>query len=110
MVERVIVLPTRDNAGASLARKVTAIRRELLALAGGFSETRQHGQWLDGGKVYRDVSIRVTTTVDDEQDAAIVARLATWCEQLRQVCLYTHATQVSADFVYPAIQDTANVA
>lgn len=110
MIERVIVLPTRDNAGVSLARRVTAIRREVLALAGGFSETRQHGQWLEGGKVYRDVSIRLTTTVDNEQDAALVARLAVWCEQLRQTCLYTHATQVSADLVYPAIHDTANVA
>jgi hypothetical protein len=110
MVERTIILPTRDNAGASLARRVTAIRREVLALAGGFSETRQHGQWVEQGKVYRDVSIRLVTTVDSEQDAALVARLAVWCEQLRQVCLYTHATQVSADFVYPAILDTANVA
>lgn len=110
MVERVIVLPTRDNDGVSLARHVTAIRREILALAGGFSETRQQGRWVDGGKVYRDTSIRLTTTVDDEQDAAIVARLAVWCGQLRQICLYTHATQVTADFVYPVNQDTANVA
>lgn len=107
MIERVIVLPTKDNAGVSLARRLTAIRREVLAVAGGFSETRQSGRWVEGGKVYRDTSIRLTTTVDDDQDAVLVARLPEWCEQLRQICLYTHATTVSAEFVYPAIRDMA---
>jgi hypothetical protein len=110
MLERAIVLPTRDNDGVSLARTITAIRKELLALAGGFSETRQQGRWVDGGKVYRDTSLRIVTTVDSEQDAQIVARLPVWCARLRQLCLYTHTTQVSADYVYPAVPGNTNAA
>lgn len=110
MVERVIVLPTRDNDGVSLAREVSTIRREILGIAGGLSETRQHGQWMDAGKVYKDTSIRITTTVDETADAALVERLPDWCERLRQICLYTHATTVESAFVYPRSQAIATVA
>jgi hypothetical protein len=108
MVERVIVLPTRDNAGRSLTRQVNAVRDEILHIAGGYSETRQAGAWLDeDGTVYHDASVRLTTTVDEPTDARIVALLPEWCERLRQICLYTHATTVDSQFVYAPIPQTA---
>lgn len=108
MIERTIVLPLRDNDRVSLAREVASVKSELLAIAGGYSESKQSGAWRDeDGTVYRDRSLRVATTVDQEQDAAIVARLPEWCERLRQICLYTHATTVESAFVYAPIPQTA---
>lgn len=108
MVERTLILPLRDNDGRSLAREVASIKSELLAIAGGYSEVRHHGAWRDeDGTVYRDTSWRVTTTVDEQQDKAIVARLPEWCERLRQICLYTHATTVDSEFVYASVPQTA---
>ena len=108
MIERTIVLPARDNDGVSLAAQVASVKRELLAVAGGYSEVKQRGAWRDDdGTVYRDSSWRVTTTVGEQQDKAIVARLPEWCERLRQICLYTHATTVDSEFVYASIPQTA---
>lgn len=108
MIERTIVLPARDNDGVSLAREVASVKRELLAVAGGYSEVKQRGAWRDDdGTVYRDSSWRVTTTIDESQDAAIMARLPEWCERLRQICLYTHATTVDSGFVYASGPQTA---
>lgn len=108
MIERTIVLPVRDNDGRSLAREVASVKSELLAIAGGYSESKQSGAWRDeDGTVYRDQSWRVTTTVDEQQDKAIVARLPEWCERLRQICLYTHTTPVESAFVYAPIPQTA---
>lgn len=108
MIERILVLPTRDNDGVSLAREVAQVKRDILTLAGGYSEVKQRGAWRDeDGTVYHDPSIRLTTTVGPEQDAAIVARLPFWCGRLRQICLYTHATQVDSQFVYAPIPQTA---
>lgn len=107
MRERVLVLPVADNDRVSLAREVAAIRREILALAGGYSEVRQVGAWLgDDGRVYHDKAIRLTTTVDETQDASIVARLPAWAGLLRQECLYTHVSEVQADFVHPVSQES----
>lgn len=103
MIERTIVLPIRDNQQKSLARELAAIKRQILEIAGGYSETKQRGAWLDNGKVYRDVSWRVVTTVDEQQDAEIEARLPTWCAQLRQLCIYTHKTNVHSSFVEPRV-------
>lgn len=108
MVERVIVLPIRDNNGVSLARVVGAVRSEILAIAGGYSLVKQYGAWLDGDVTYRDTAWRLTTTVDPETDARIVERIPEWCERLRQVCIYTHASDVTADFVYPVSQETTS--
>lgn len=104
MLERTIVLPTRDNGGRLLTREVGAIKREILELAGGYSEVKQHGFWRDSdGTVYHDISWRVVTTVDESQDQQIEARLPDWCEKLRQLCLYTHTSQVQAAFVEPRV-------
>lgn len=101
MIERVIVLPIKDNDGHYLSRETREIKSALLSVAGGFSQVRQSGEWQEGGKVYRDSSLRVSVTVTPEQDSWIQAMLPVWCERLRQVCLYTHRTIVSAEFVYP---------
>ena len=107
MVERTIVLPTRDNSGVSLAREVASVKRGILTLAGGYSEVKQRGAWVDGDRVYRDTSIRLSTTVNQDIDAEIVARIPYWAGHLRQVCIYTHATEVQSDFVYPETASTS---
>lgn len=105
MVERTIVLPIRDNDGVSLAAQLRSIRLEILALAGGYSETKQHGAWRNGATDYYDSSWRISTTVEPDIDARLIERIPAWAERLRQVCIYTHAVQVQADFVYPEHQE-----
>lgn len=108
MIERTIVLPVRDNEQHSLLRLVGRIKLRVLDIAGGYSEVKQSGAWKgENGRVYYDDSIRLTTTVDAEQDAALLAQLPDWAKLLRQECLYTHSINVDAAFVYPATQQTA---
>lgn len=98
-IERVIVLPVQDNEGKSLSREIRTIKLALLNGVGGLSEVRQTGFWVDGGKVYRDVSLRVSVAVTPEQDAWIVSMLPIWCERLRQICLFTQRQAVEIAFV-----------
>jgi hypothetical protein len=101
MIERTIILPSYDNNGKSLASVHRAIKAQLLDIAGGFSETRQVGYWRETtGKVYKDRSLRIVTTVHQEQDDEIMSRLSAWATALKQICLYTHATSVQQSFVY----------
>ena len=104
MIERTIVLPTSDNDGHSTRAAIARIQAEILDIAGGYSESTQTGVWRDEdtGKVYRDKSIRLVTTVTPEQDIRLAHRLPAWCAWLRQLCLYTHTTPVVASFVEPA--------
>lgn len=99
--ERVIVLPIKDNDGVSLRREIASVKEALLNGVGGFSETRQSGVWVDNGKVYRDVSLRLSLAVTPEQDSWIRDMLPIWCERLRQLCLYTSRQVVEVDFVAP---------
>lgn len=107
MIERTVVLPTRDNSGRPLSRDISQIKAELLSIAGGFSEVRQLGCWKDEqGHIWKDRALRLVTTVDENQDARIEACLPDWCARLRQLALYTHTTQVQVAFVEPAVAES----
>lgn len=100
MIERVVVLPVRDNDGKRLDYWLGKVRAEVLAIAGGYSESKQVGAWRDDdGTVYKDASVRLSTLVDTEQDAEIEARLPVWCGWLRQICLLTTRAEVVVSFV-----------
>ena len=102
MIERTIVLPIRDNSGKLHNRTIGQIKRELLDIAGGYSEVRQTGSWRDSdGTIYRDAAWRVVTTVTASEDARINDLLPDWCARLGQLALYTHTTQVEVAFVEP---------
>jgi hypothetical protein len=100
MLERTIIIPDRDNNGASLARERATIAYALLQLAGGYTADRVRGAWLgEDGTVYHDTSTRYTLAVTSEQDAAILARIPAWCGKLRQQCVYTSARAVDVAFI-----------
>jgi hypothetical protein len=102
MLERTIILPTKDNTGRRLSYRISRIKQELLGIAGGYSEVKQFGQWKAAdGSVYSDRALRIVTTVDESQDEQITARLPEWCAQLGQLALYTHASRVEVTFVTP---------
>lgn len=102
-IERTIVLPLYTNEGKSQRATVEAIKRQILRIAGGYSETKQTGYWIDEatGKVCRDVSLRVVTCVDERADAELALALPDWCEMLHQICLFTQVNLVDVSFVYP---------
>jgi hypothetical protein len=102
MIERTIILPTKDNTGRKLYYRINRIKAELLDIAGGYSEIRQFGQWkASDGTVYSDRALRIVTVVDESQDEQIAAHLPEWCAQLGQLALYTHTTKVEVTFVTP---------
>jgi hypothetical protein len=58
-------LPTRDNSGARLGMAHRNWSRLALELAGGLTEHKGQGAWLDGGKVYHDALIVYTVATAD---------------------------------------------
>ncbi|HEY7348095.1 MAG TPA: hypothetical protein VH599_07215 [Ktedonobacterales bacterium] len=103
MFERVIVFPLEDNQGHNLQKEIDTICLELLEIVGGYSETRQRGQWRGNDQqVYTDWSARISTVVSEEQDILIGAKLSEWCARLRQRTLYTHSVTVEVRFIEPA--------
>lgn len=102
MYERVIVLPTKDNDGKSLMRQIRVIKGVLLAYVGGFSETRQVGEWSENGKVYRDTSVRLSLAVSASADKWIAEQIPHWCAMLRQEAMYTHRSAIRLEIVRPA--------
>lgn len=103
MYERVVILPTKDNAGKSLYRPLRTIKSAILRVCGGFSEVRQVGQWSENGKTYKDASLRLYITVTPAQDEWLCKVLPIWCDWLSQVCIYTHRTEVEMAYVYPPV-------
>ncbi len=102
MLERVIVVPLRDNDGKSLSREHQVIRNDLLRIVGGFSILHQRGVWVEGGLTYRDASIRYVVSCSSEQDTTIVQLIPLWAALCRQQAIYTHVTHVDVAFIAPA--------
>ena len=113
MIERCIKFPLCDNDGKSTVEVIHSIESELLAIAGGFSETYESGQWVDSdtGVFYRNENIRIDTSISEVQDRQIERRLPVWCAMLHQVALYTHRSTVEVAFIEAvSVADMALVA
>ena len=101
-IERTFIVPVADNNGLSLDHEISEIENVLLDIVGGFSVVEQRGCWKgDDGKVYRDHSLRFSTTCSDLQDTLITALLPYWTSLTRQECLFTSSTTVAVEFISP---------
>lgn len=100
MVKRTIILPTRDNDGASLRAEIAECRRELLSIAGGFTSYATLGEWLGGdGARYRDRGRAFAVVLDAGADLELVSILPSWCARLRQAAIYTDFAACDVAFV-----------
>lgn len=106
---RVIVVPTRDNAGRDTVRVRREIERDLLEMVGGFTALQQRGAWVgQDGKVYRDRSVRFEVACDRATDARLRAKLADWCERLGQLALYSTWLPAETLIVVPVADVSAS--
>lgn len=100
-IEREVILPLADNDGKSLRDVHTDFQQFLLKLAGGYSQQSIDGAWMDEGKVYIDHSIKYVVTLPKAQDKALMSTLPFWCQQARQLALFTQARSVRVTFIQP---------
>lgn len=56
MREASVILPVKDNDGASVEAAHRALQRELAETFGGFTYQLVTGAWADHGRIYRDKS------------------------------------------------------
>ena len=100
MTELTVIVPTADNDGKTLQPVIDRFEGFLLDTVGGFSRDAISGAWKDEtGKIYRDTSYRYT--VSGDRVDAVQSSLPTWCEELRQLCLYASTREVHVTFVDP---------
>jgi hypothetical protein len=64
--QAIVILPTKNNAGESLACELTNFRRVLMNQFGAecFSEETERGKWKNHEVVYNDIAIRFTILAD----------------------------------------------
>lgn len=102
MIKRTLILPTRDNAGASLRAALAQTQRELLRVAGGYTSWPTLGAWTGpDGRVYRDRGRAYSIILDPAADAELAAMLPAIAARLRQQAIYTDVTEVAVSFVSP---------
>lgn len=100
IVERTIILPLKDNDGATLRSVHIELRAALLAIAGGFSHYRLSGAWQnDNGVIFTDKSIAYVVLVGRSVDSQIVALLPNLAVSARQEAILTYSRDVAAQFV-----------
>jgi hypothetical protein len=98
-----IILPTHDNAGASLGAEADALRNMLLDSFGGFTESDTRGAWRDPAtrKVYVEPSTRFDIACEDSARTRValldiarhMARVA------RQECIFLAYPSGEVDFI-----------
>ena len=98
----VLILPLRDNAGASVDQAHTTLKTDLLVAFGGYTRTLVTGAWRDEtGHVFEDESfkyeIAMSTGAGDGKKLVEIARLA--CRDARQECVLVQLAAGNVVFV-----------
>lgn len=101
-----IILPDFDNDGASLEIVRQGIESEILDIAGGFTSSCVTGTWRGPhGDDFHDTSKLYTIACDDDKAELIQACVPSWCERMKQECIYVELVHAQVAFVSPRRYD-----
>jgi hypothetical protein len=105
ITEARILMPLTDNEGKSLSHVHDAMRADLLASFGGFTESDTRGWWRDTstGTDYKEPSIAfdIAAQWDSEKSERLMELAAWYCRAAKQLCVYVRNGKGAVSYVAP---------
>ena len=84
-----IIIPKNNNDGRPFPEdRIRSIELELLKISGGYSRYDVTGQWIDGGKIYTDISFKYDLIVTSDQADLVKTVVSGAKTVLNQLSMY----------------------